>query len=134
MPSQHAYLASRAHRTSPVFVCQHPRPRQLCDFWWPSASMLPLRSWSLANRCFATMLYHQAWPKSPTAASRLDQSQPIEEEQSPYYRPDRFYHVQLGQVLQKRYQIVAKLGHGSGSTVWLARDLHRSSSTSIEPL
>lgn len=36
---------------------------------------------------------------------------------------DRFYPVHLGEVFQDRYQTVAKLGFGSSSTIWLARDL-----------
>jgi hypothetical protein len=31
--------------------------------------------------------------------------------------------VRLGEVFESRYQVVAKLGHGTASTVWLCRDL-----------
>ncbi|OAA63469.1 Cytochrome P450 [Niveomyces insectorum RCEF 264] len=47
----------------------------------------------------------------------------FEEEELPDYRADRFLPVDLGQVLRDRYQICAKLGFGSSSTTWLARDL-----------
>ncbi|KAK2767427.1 hypothetical protein FQN54_003583 [Arachnomyces sp. PD_36] len=47
----------------------------------------------------------------------------IEEEQLPDYRAGRYYPVQLGEVFHHRYQAVAKLGFGSCSTTWLARDL-----------
>ncbi|KAB8265975.1 kinase-like domain-containing protein [Aspergillus pseudonomiae] len=47
----------------------------------------------------------------------------IEEEELPDYRADRFYPVHLGDIFQKRYQVVAKLGFGTSSTTWLARDL-----------
>ncbi|KAG4256124.1 CMGC/SRPK protein kinase [Fusarium proliferatum] len=47
----------------------------------------------------------------------------IEEEQIPSYEASRFYPVQIGQVFQGRYQAVTKLGYGSSSTIWLARDL-----------
>ncbi|CAK7198873.1 hypothetical protein SEUCBS139899_001540 [Sporothrix eucalyptigena] len=47
----------------------------------------------------------------------------IEEEHFPDYMASRYYPVQIGQVLQDRYQIVGKLGFGAYSTVWLARDL-----------
>ncbi|KAM3471964.1 hypothetical protein MY8738_009074 [Beauveria namnaoensis] len=57
-------------------------------------------------------------------APRLDSRSPIEEEKTPYYDTSRFYPVCLGQVLHGRYQIATKLGYGSSSTVWLARDLH----------
>ncbi|CAH0025935.1 unnamed protein product [Clonostachys rhizophaga] len=48
------------------------------------------------------------------------------EEKTPDYHPDRFYPARLGQILNQRYQLVTKLGFGANSTVWLARDLHRS--------
>ncbi|PPJ49763.1 hypothetical protein CBER1_02853 [Cercospora berteroae] len=70
-------------------------------------------------------LYRRPWPPSTAKAPTLDATQPIEEEQSPYYYPDRFHPTRLYDVLNNQYQIVAKLGHGSGSTVWLARDLSR---------
>jgi hypothetical protein len=72
-----------------------------------------------------TILQHQPWPMSPATASRLNLSHPVEEGITPCYHPDRFYPPQLGQVLHERYQIATKLGYGSSSTVWLARDLHR---------
>ncbi|KAE8134921.1 kinase-like protein [Aspergillus pseudotamarii] len=53
----------------------------------------------------------------------IETSQLVEEEELPDYRADRFYPVRLGGIFQKRYQIVAKLGFGTSSTTWLARDL-----------
>lgn len=47
----------------------------------------------------------------------------VEEETLPDYRSERFYPVSLGEVLHSRYQVVAKLGYGTSSTVWLGRDL-----------
>ncbi|PFH51083.1 hypothetical protein AMATHDRAFT_75166 [Amanita thiersii Skay4041] len=47
----------------------------------------------------------------------------LEEEKTPYYDPRYFYPARLGDVLHGRYQIVTKIGFGTGSTVWLARDL-----------
>jgi len=70
-------------------------------------------------------LQHKAWPVSKAVATRLDASQPIEEEKSPYYNPGCFYPARLGEVLDGRYQIVTKLGYGSGSSIWLARDLQQ---------
>lgn len=34
----------------------------------------------------------------------------------------RYYPMRIGDVIQKQYQIVGKLGFGVGSTVWLAND------------
>ncbi|MCJ1255267.1 hypothetical protein MMC24_003083 [Lignoscripta atroalba] len=53
----------------------------------------------------------------------LPAHQKIEEERVPNYKAERFYPVQLGEVFESRYQVVAKLGFGTTSTVWLCRDL-----------
>lgn len=34
-----------------------------------------------------------------------------------------FYPVRIGEVLRERYQVVAKLGWGAHSTIWLCHDL-----------
>lgn len=47
----------------------------------------------------------------------------VEEESVPGYRPSDFYPVKLGEVFNRRYQVVTKLGCGVGSTAWLCRDL-----------
>ncbi|KAF4513162.1 hypothetical protein G6O67_000468 [Ophiocordyceps sinensis] len=47
----------------------------------------------------------------------------IEEETVPNYKAERFYPVWLGDVLKLKYQVVAKLGFGTASTVWLCRHL-----------
>lgn len=46
----------------------------------------------------------------------------IEEETIPNYKAERFWPVRLGDVCELRYQVVAKLGFGTASTVWLCRD------------
>lgn len=47
----------------------------------------------------------------------------IEEETQPKYHPDHFYPAKLNEILEGRYQIIAKLGYGVTATVWLAQDL-----------
>ncbi|PWY82595.1 CMGC protein kinase [Aspergillus eucalypticola CBS 122712] len=47
----------------------------------------------------------------------------IEEETLPTYNAEKYYPVRLGEILHGRYQVVAKLGYGVTSTVWLGRDL-----------
>lgn len=77
-------------------------------------------------RAFLSPLKHQPWPLSTAIAKRIDINKRIEEEKSPYYNnPTRFYPARIGEVLDSRYQIAGKLGSGSNSTVWLARDLNR---------
>lgn len=50
----------------------------------------------------------------------------FEEERLVGYQANNFYPVRLGEVFQARYQVVAKLGFGTASTVWLCRDLQLS--------
>lgn len=84
--------------------------------------MLTMRHWVMP---LLRTLQHEPWPLSTVIPPRLNASQPIEEERTPYYDPSSFYPVQLGEVLNGRYQIATKLGYGSGSSVWLARDLYQ---------
>ena len=53
----------------------------------------------------------------------LNTDDPIEEQTLPRYCPQHYYPVQLGETFNNRYQVVAKLGYGASSTVWLARDI-----------
>lgn len=50
---------------------------------------------------------------------------PIEEELAPGYDHRHFYPVNPGDIFHNRYEMTAKLGYGSCSTVWLARDTQR---------
>lgn len=47
----------------------------------------------------------------------------IDEEHWPWYTPQSFYPVHIGEVIQSRYQVLYKLGFGTASTVWMCRDL-----------
>lgn len=53
----------------------------------------------------------------------IDPTSQIEEETLPTYQPHGYYPVQQGEILNERYQVLAKLGYGVTSTVWLGRDL-----------
>ncbi|RMZ24971.1 hypothetical protein D0859_10986, partial [Hortaea werneckii] len=55
----------------------------------------------------------------------------FEEERLPGYKAEEYYPVHLGEVFQSRYQVLAKLGYGTASTVWLCRDLQLSTSVLI---
>lgn len=55
--------------------------------------------------------------------SRIPVDQKIEEETFPHYAASQYYPARLGEVIRNRYHIVGKLGFGSSSTVWLARDM-----------
>ncbi|OAA66925.1 protein kinase domain-containing protein [Niveomyces insectorum RCEF 264] len=58
-----------------------------------------------------------------TGFDDIAHKQPIEEETMPEYSAEHFYPVRLGEIFHDRFQTVAKLGYGSSSTIWLARDL-----------
>jgi len=54
---------------------------------------------------------------------QLPHDQKFEEERYFNYKAHQYYPVQLGQTFTSRYQVIAKLGYGTASTVWLSRDL-----------
>lgn len=93
----------------------------------PSSIQSAFNMANLRNRLSfpISVLKHQPWPQSAALAPKLDIQEPVEEEKTPYYSPARFYPARLGEVLNGRYQLATKLGHGSNSTVWLARDLNQ---------
>lgn len=53
----------------------------------------------------------------------IDPSERVEEERLPFYKRDEYYPMRICEVLEDRYQVVAKLGYGTNSTAWLGRDL-----------
>lgn len=53
----------------------------------------------------------------------IDASKLIEEEKIPYYKPEQFYPVHIGEIFNSKYQVLGKLGYGAYSTVWFCRDL-----------
>lgn len=64
----------------------------------------------------------------------------IEEVAEPFHRYNKkeasrvFYPVCIGEVLDKRYRIEHKIGHGGFSTVWLARDLKNKTDVALKIL
>jgi hypothetical protein len=74
--------------------------------------MLTMRNWVMP---LLRTLQHEPRPLSTVIPPRVDASQPIEEERTPYYDPSSFYPAELGEVLNGRYQITTKLGYGSSS-------------------
>ncbi|KAI9843776.1 MAG: hypothetical protein M1837_006137 [Sclerophora amabilis] len=79
---------------------------------------------SLARRSLAPLFRHQPSPPATTVLS-LPSKAPIEEETIPDYSPEHFYPANPGDLLHDRYEVTAKLGWGTSSVVWLARDLLR---------
>lgn len=50
----------------------------------------------------------------------ISSSKVLEEEQ---FRHGQFYPVEIGNMISSDFQVIGKLGFGSTSTVWLARNL-----------
>lgn len=53
----------------------------------------------------------------------LDPSVELDEETLPTYQPEKYYPIDQGEILNDQYQILAKIGYGVTSTVWLTKDL-----------
>lgn len=75
---------------------------------------------SLALRRFSSRMY----PLMDTNPPLRNFDTLLDEERNPDYDSRRFYPARIGDIIQK-YQIISKLGWGTGSTVWLAQDMNR---------
>ncbi|KAF2019621.1 kinase domain protein [Aaosphaeria arxii CBS 175.79] len=64
--------------------------------------------------------------------SKPASDQPFEEESLPWYNPNQFYPVRIGEILDSRYKVLGKLGYGAYSTVWLCRDVRDASFAAIK--
>ncbi|KAJ4259716.1 hypothetical protein NW762_007647 [Fusarium torreyae] len=53
--------------------------------------------------------------------STAPDKEPFEEEKAWDYHPESYYPARIGETLKGKYQLVSKLGWGTGSTVWLAK-------------
>lgn len=47
----------------------------------------------------------------------------LEEEQFDEFKAGKYYPVNIGDIYASKYQVLGKLGFGTTSTVWLARNL-----------
>jgi serine/threonine-protein kinase SRPK3 len=75
------------------------------------------------GRAMSSQSFSSTLPiKRPTTPPSLLLDIPIEEELMPGYNPKYFHYPNPGDILAGRYELNAKLGFGSTSTVWLARD------------
>lgn len=55
----------------------------------------------------------------------IPQHELVDEETSPTYNAKYFYPAKPGEIISSHYQLLVKIGWGSRSTVWLARDTTR---------
>ncbi|KAL5359897.1 kinase-like domain-containing protein [Aspergillus floccosus] len=106
----------------------HPNPRTRDPLVVPPRGRTPSQwsgfAFTSSSRGRSTPTNTEEPRKSPTSGyESIEADQPVEVETLSDYRAYRFYPVQLGEVFNDRYQAIAKLGYGSSSTTWLARDL-----------
>lgn len=115
--------------TRRVFILSHHARSNITSM--SAYSRITMRSlWTGLLKSLSTKLLKPA-PKLPEEPRSLptsgfhtvDPDRLVEEEELPDYKADRFYPVHLGEIFEERYQVLGKLGFGSSSTVWLARDL-----------
>lgn len=59
----------------------------------------------------------------PSPLPGLPQDVAVDEEICPRYDLKKFYPARPGEVLNNRYQILVKVGWGTSSTTWFARDM-----------
>ncbi|KAL8830149.1 MAG: hypothetical protein Q9170_005870 [Blastenia crenularia] len=80
-----------------------------------------------ASPSFAESAFARVRPAPVTCGSPtiLPPDVPIEEELVPDYNPKDFFPVNPGDLFHGKYETITKLGWGSCSTVWLARDVRR---------
>ena len=65
------------------------------------------------------------WQLPPDSSPPIPQQELVDEEVSPDYNPATSYPAKAGEALANRFQLLVKIGWGSQSTVWLARDISR---------
>ena len=115
------WYAARASRSTPTLsTCAYVSTKIHVP---PTTLLFPFR-FSFRESCTVSQP-SPAPPRSfPTSGFEvLDSSKGVEEETLPTYRAEKYYPVHIGEVLGDRYQVVAKIGYGVTSTVWLARDM-----------
>ncbi|QKX61152.1 uncharacterized protein TRUGW13939_08299 [Talaromyces rugulosus] len=58
----------------------------------------------------------------PASTASISPREIVDEEACPVYNPKYFYPAKPGEILSNHYQLLVKIGWGTRSTVWLARD------------
>jgi len=111
--------------------------RQTCRLFastFAALKQFPHHKPALHNRSFVTTnihsqhvtrITHSRNHASTANAKVLPADKPVEEEILPGYDADDFCPIDPGDIFNDRYQAIAKIGFGSVSTVWLAKDLKK---------
>jgi len=93
----------------------------LCTLRKPTR--MPFKSFALTSHGFTRR--QAAASQSRATPKCLPLDVPVDEEMIPGYDPKYFYHPNPGDILDHRYELKAKIGWGTSSTVWLAQDISR---------
>ena len=88
-----------------------------------NAARFPAQKWRYFKAIPAVALSTTPLTFPSAGFKELPITTKFEEEEVPGYVSEDFYPVRMGEVFNAQYQVVSKLGHGVGSTVWLARNL-----------
>ncbi|KAL4998792.1 kinase-like domain-containing protein [Aspergillus recurvatus] len=87
--------------------------------------MVGLRSFNcMIKRTFSLHAKPVQFPPSQFA-SPIPQHELIDEETYPAYNPKYVYPAKPGEILANHYQLLVKIGWGTRSTTWLAKDIKR---------
>ncbi|RAL15179.1 putative serine/threonine-protein kinase [Aspergillus homomorphus CBS 101889] len=88
--------------------------------------MSPLQRLALTpRRTIFSFAKKALWQFPPNLGPTISQQELVDEELCPDYESAAYYPANLGDVLANKYQLLSKIGWGSQSTVWLARDLSK---------
>ncbi|QSS55585.1 protein kinase [Histoplasma capsulatum var. duboisii H88] len=86
--------------------------------------MSPLRRLT-SRRTMFSFAKKSPWQLPPNLGPPIPQQEPVDEEVCPEYNWATFYPANAGEILAEKFQLLVKIGWGSQSTVWLARDISR---------
>ncbi|PGH02550.1 CMGC/SRPK protein kinase [Blastomyces parvus] len=78
---------------------------------------------SISTRTFSSQPGRKPFPLIPYQGPLIPQNEIVDEESCPDYDAKSFYPARVGEVIANRYQLLVKVGWGSSSTVWFARDM-----------
>lgn len=87
--------------------------------------MLALRPMSQVTKRMFFSLRAQPTKFPAISASLIPHHELIDEEICPAHNAKHFYPAKHGEILADYYQLLVKIGWGTRSTVWLARDITR---------
>lgn len=85
--------------------------------------MIGLRPMSRVTKRMLSTLRTKPVQLPVASGSPIPQDELVDEELRPAYNPKNFYPAKPGEVLANCYQLLVKIGWGTRSTVWLARDV-----------